>query len=71
MVGVAAERVLGLDRSKVNIKGGAVALGHVRLLFFFGGGEVSRADTKKKTRVAYRFFWFSNCRHLGARFEEG
>lgn len=51
VVGVAAERVLGLDRSKVNIKGGAVALGHVRrLLFFFGGGEVSRADTKKKTR---------------------
>ncbi|WWD18122.1 hypothetical protein CI109_102571 [Kwoniella shandongensis] len=28
VVGVAAERVLGLDRSKVNIKGGAVALGH-------------------------------------------
>lgn len=30
VVGVAAERVLGLDRSKVNVKGGAVALGHVR-----------------------------------------
>ncbi|WVF70712.1 hypothetical protein IAT40_005505 [Kwoniella sp. CBS 6097] len=28
VVGVAAEKVLGLDRSKVNIKGGAVALGH-------------------------------------------
>ncbi|KIR81777.1 acetyl-CoA C-acetyltransferase [Cryptococcus gattii E566] len=28
VVGVAAERVLGLDRSKVNVKGGAVALGH-------------------------------------------
>lgn len=32
VVGVAAERVLGLDRSKVNVKGGAVALGHVCLL---------------------------------------
>ncbi|WWC87970.1 uncharacterized protein L201_002872 [Kwoniella dendrophila CBS 6074] len=28
VVAVAAEKVLGLDRSKVNVKGGAVALGH-------------------------------------------
>ncbi|WVQ97073.1 hypothetical protein IAU59_004183 [Kwoniella sp. CBS 9459] len=28
VVGCAAEKVLGLDRSKVNVKGGAVALGH-------------------------------------------
>lgn len=43
VVGVAAERVLGLDRSKVNIKGGAVALGHVRrlLFFFWRGGSFS------------------------------
>lgn len=52
VVGVAAERVLGLDRSKVNIKGGAVALGHVRrLLFFFLAGEKFLELTrKKKTR---------------------
>ena len=30
VVGVAAEKILGLDHSKVNIRGGAVALGHVR-----------------------------------------
>jgi hypothetical protein len=29
VVGVAAEKILGLDHSKVNIRGGAVALGHV------------------------------------------
>lgn len=29
VVGVAAEKILGIDHSKVNIKGGAVALGHV------------------------------------------
>lgn len=33
VVGVAAEKILGLDHSKVNIRGGAVALGHVRLFF--------------------------------------
>ena len=32
VVGVAAEKILGLDHSKVNIRGGAVALGHVRFL---------------------------------------
>jgi acetyl-CoA C-acetyltransferase len=32
VVGVAAEKILGLDHSKVNIRGGAVALGHVRHL---------------------------------------
>jgi len=31
VVGVAAEKILGLDHSKVNIRGGAVALGHVCL----------------------------------------
>ena len=30
MVACAAEQVLGLDRSIVNTRGGAVALGHVR-----------------------------------------
>jgi acetyl-CoA C-acetyltransferase len=29
VVGVGAEKILGLDRSKVNVRGGAVALGHV------------------------------------------
>lgn len=48
MVGVAAERVLGLDRSKVNIKGGAVALGHVRRLLFFLAGEKFLELTRKK-----------------------
>ena len=31
VVGVAAEKILGLNHSKVNIRGGAVALGHVRV----------------------------------------
>lgn len=35
VVGVAAEKILGLDHSKVNIRGGAVALGHVCLLSVF------------------------------------
>ena len=30
VVAVGAEKILGLDRSKVNVRGGAVALGHVR-----------------------------------------
>jgi acetyl-CoA C-acetyltransferase len=29
VVAVAAEKVLGLPREKVNVKGGAVSLGHV------------------------------------------
>lgn len=33
VVAVAAEKVLGLDRSIVNVRGGAVALGHVSLRF--------------------------------------
>jgi acetyl-CoA C-acetyltransferase len=32
VVGVAAEKILGLDHDKVNIRGGAVALGHVSQL---------------------------------------
>lgn len=32
VVGVAAEKILGIDHSKVNIRGGAVALGHVSLI---------------------------------------
>ena len=35
VVGVAAEKILGLDHSKVNIRGGAVALGHVRFSSLF------------------------------------
>jgi acetyl-CoA C-acetyltransferase len=31
VVACGAEKILGLDRSKVNVKGGAVALGHVSL----------------------------------------
>ena len=33
VVGVAAEKILGLDHEKVNIRGGAVALGHVSRVF--------------------------------------
>lgn len=43
VVGVAAEKILGIDHSKVNIKGGAVALGHVSLSFSMALGIVADA----------------------------
>lgn len=36
VVACAAEKVLGLDRSIVNVRGGAVALGHVGSLCGYG-----------------------------------